>query len=339
MAEQSTGSDGRKFSTSTDYTQYGITDIPKTTVHTAWGRSRTFAGLHFKDWLFISVSLVNILAAIGLTIYRLVVVVKENSDSPDFTFTVLLLINAAFCTFYMLHGVLRERAYELYVFIIAILVVLVYCIIEYAFLNVEGRTTVKLVRMIAACILAPPNIYLAWSVARDFGYLEFKIVGASEVLQNMYKRASIFFCLMKFDLQVTSSFVLLALKEGTSLDILEQVSLGVGIPYTFLWGLLGWFMMEREIKALAWVFMVTGLVKPSYYIFKIVKVYMDLSTNKDLSSTIIYSLLAAGALCLLVWIILMLELPVVYRNFGKGLKEKAFAKKVNESTGLLSNKI
>lgn len=45
----------------------------------------------------------------------------------------------------MLHGVLRERAYELYVFIIAILVVLVYCIVEYAFLNVEGRTTVKLV--------------------------------------------------------------------------------------------------------------------------------------------------------------------------------------------------
>lgn len=51
-------------------------------------------GLHFKDWLFISVSFINILAAVGLTTYRLVVVVKENSDSSDFTFTVLLLINA-----------------------------------------------------------------------------------------------------------------------------------------------------------------------------------------------------------------------------------------------------
>lgn len=61
------------------------------------------------------------------------------------SYTVSFCFFAAFCTFYMLHGVLRERAYELYVFIIAILVVLVYCIVEYAFLNVEGRTTVKLV--------------------------------------------------------------------------------------------------------------------------------------------------------------------------------------------------
>ena len=44
----------------------------------------------------------------------------------------------------MLHGVLREREFELYAFVAAILVVLVYCVIEYI-VNAPGRNTVKLV--------------------------------------------------------------------------------------------------------------------------------------------------------------------------------------------------
>ena len=36
------------------------------------------------------------------------------------------------------------------------------------------------------------------------------------------------------------SFVVLALKEGTSLGTLEIVTLAVGIPYSLLWCILGW---------------------------------------------------------------------------------------------------
>ena len=58
---------------------------------------------------------------------------------------IIFLSVAVFCLFYVFHGLLRERIYELYVLIIAIIVVLLYCIVEYAFLNVDGRTTIKLV--------------------------------------------------------------------------------------------------------------------------------------------------------------------------------------------------
>ena len=40
--------------------------------------------------------------------------------------------------------------------------------------------------MIVALVMAPINIGLAVYVAREFGWLEFRIVGASEALQCMY---------------------------------------------------------------------------------------------------------------------------------------------------------
>lgn len=52
---------------------------------------------------------------------------------------------AGFCAFYVVHGILRERVYEIYAFVAAILVVLMYCILEYSLFNPAGRSTVKLV--------------------------------------------------------------------------------------------------------------------------------------------------------------------------------------------------
>lgn len=55
-----------------------------------------------------------------------------------------VFIFVAFSIFYVFHGLLREKKYELYVLILAILVVMVYCIVEYI-VNVDGRSTLKLV--------------------------------------------------------------------------------------------------------------------------------------------------------------------------------------------------
>ena len=49
-----------------------------------------------------------------------------------------------FCMFYVLNGVLSEEVYQLYVFIIAVSVIVVYCVIEYI-VNADGQTDIKLV--------------------------------------------------------------------------------------------------------------------------------------------------------------------------------------------------
>ncbi|KAK7102031.1 uncharacterized protein [Littorina saxatilis] len=322
---------------STDYSKYGITDVPKFAVTTALGKTKTFAGLYYKEWIFLVISFLNISTAVALTLARLVQVVEDDPKSSDFTFGILLLINAGFCLFYVLHGVLRERVYEIYAFMAAILVVLFYCILEYAVFNPSRRTDIKLGRLIVACVMAPPNIIIAWFVSRDFGYLEFRIVGASQFLQYLYRQAALFSCLLKFDLQATSSLVVLALKDGTSMSVLETVSLAVGLPFSVLWCLLGWVVLRRELKGGAIAFAVIGLVKPGYYLYKVITTYIDIRDGIEPSQTITYSLLAATALGLLVWLMLMWELTVVYKSFGKGLKEHTKDVLATETTGLLSS--
>ncbi|XP_062579074.1 uncharacterized protein LOC134240957 [Saccostrea cucullata] len=324
---------------STEYSKYGIKDAPKPAIATPLGQTRTCAGLDAKETIFLVVSIANILTALGLTLYRFITVIDDGkSDSSDFTFALILIINGVFCIFYVFHGLLREKKYELYVLILAILVVLVYCVVEYI-VNVDGRSTLKLVRMILAIVLAPPNIVLAWSVARHFGYLTFRIVGASEYLQHLYKQASIFSSMLKFDIQVTASFVILVLKDGTKLDVFQQVALSVGLPYSVLWNIFGWFTLRREWKAAAWVFAFLGLAKPTYYIYQIIQEYQRLDEkDTDKGEILVYSTLVAGTLGLLLWILIMIELKTVYTNFGKGLKERAFDVLATENTSLITGR-
>lgn len=325
------------------YSKYGITNIPKTTVTTAIGQTKTCVGLSYKEWGFLVLTTVNILTAIGLTTYRLVTVIDHHeTKTPDFTFIILLLLNAGFCLFYAIHGVLRERVYEMYALMAAVLVVMVYCIVEYSLSDGTSRSTLKLVRLILICSFAPPNMILAYFVAKHFGYLQFRIVGASEYLQYLYNQASLFSCLLKFDVQVTGSIVVLVLRNGTEVKLYEQIILGVGIPYALMWNILGWFVLRKELAKGAVVFAVLGFAKPAYYIFKIVQEYIDIkdknSKGENLEETIIYSTLAAALLALLVWVILMFELYKVYKNFGKGLKERAYDVLSSEHTSLITGR-
>ncbi|XP_046353344.2 uncharacterized protein LOC124133130 [Haliotis rufescens] len=306
---------------STNNIHLGLTD-PKTTAPTPIGKIKTFARLDRKERFFLLVSTINILVAVGLTIYSLVVVLKTDPESSDFTFTILLLINAGFCIFYVVHGLFRERVYEIYALMAAMFVVTMYCVLEFG-VNEEGRTTIKLVRMILAIVFTPPNYALGYFVAKAFGYVRFETVAASAHLNQLYRQADIFSCLLKFDCQASISFMILVLKNGTDITVLEQVNLGLGIPYTLVWSVLGWFVLRRELKRWTWVLAGAGVAKPAYYVYKLIKMYAHLTDDTDsYSITIVWSRLAAGAIALISWFILIAHLDIVQRNFGKGLKEK-----------------
>ena len=51
---------------------------------------KTFAGLEVVEMTFLTISIVNVFIAIGLTIDRLVELKK---DMPDYTFAIILIIN------------------------------------------------------------------------------------------------------------------------------------------------------------------------------------------------------------------------------------------------------
>ena len=51
---------------------------------------KTFAGLEVVEWVFLAISVVNVLVAFGITIDRLIELEK---DKPDYTFAIILFIN------------------------------------------------------------------------------------------------------------------------------------------------------------------------------------------------------------------------------------------------------
>jgi hypothetical protein len=54
-------------------------------------QTKTFAGLDREEWIFITISVANVMIAIGFTIARMT---QVGSDTPDFTFAIILIINA-----------------------------------------------------------------------------------------------------------------------------------------------------------------------------------------------------------------------------------------------------
>ncbi|XP_031570536.1 uncharacterized protein LOC116304888 [Actinia tenebrosa] len=309
----------------------------QTTV-TAIGKTKTFAGLEREEWLFVTISLVNIIITVGFTIKCMVDV---HSNSPDFTFAIILLVNAAFCFFYAIHGVLREREFEIYAYIAAATVVFTYIIINMA-VKPNHITAIKWARFGTILVFAPFNIYYGIVVARGFGFLEFKTVGAVVALQKMYRKAGIFSCLLKFDFQLAISLAVLVIYNPILLNLTNKVILGVGIPFQFIWSVLGWIMMRKELKYLVLVFIPASLVEPGYIIYRLdedirnwesntngtskgnmTAISASSTTNND-KDTLIYCFIVVAAIALLVRVLVLIALKFVVDNFGKGLRESVY---------------
>lgn len=282
---------------------------------------KTFPGLEVVEWKFLTISVINVLVAIGLTIERLV---KLEKDTPDYTFAIILFINIMFCFFYAVHGILREREFELYAYIVGIIVLLSYVCVD-LIVNKKKPTKLKWARFGAIIALGIPNIYFGIKVARDFGFLAFKVVGASESLHRMYRYAGMYSSLLKFDLQLGVSLAVFVITKVQVLRPQDKVTVGVGIPLQLAWSILGWFAMRREWMVLVYLFVPLSFVEPAYLIYRIYQVADNL--DKDLADgrdVLDYSFLGAASLAFVVRVLVLVALKLVVNNFGKGLKETVF---------------
>lgn len=290
------------------------------TTTTAIGKVKTLAGLELNEWIFLIISVINVLVAFALTIDRLVELKKY---LPEYTFAIIVFINIGFCLFYAIHGVLREREFELYAYIGAITAILVYIVIDLA-VN-ERRTRLKWGRFGAIICLGPPNIYFAIKVAQDFGYLAFRTVGASEGIHRMYRYAGRFSCLLKFDLQLAVSLSVLVITNVTKMSDEAKITVSVGVPLQLFWSILGWLAMRREKMQLVWIFCPISVVEPAYLIYRTASIINDWKwETAHGNGVLMYSFLGAAVAALLVRALLLYSLRCVVNNFGKGLKEQVF---------------
>ncbi|GFO49568.1 conserved plasma membrane protein [Plakobranchus ocellatus] len=282
---------------------------------TAMGKVRQLNDTSWQERIFFIMMLVSILAVLGFTIYRVATV---DQAEPDFTFGLVLLLQAGFCLIYLIDGILRERPSEIFILCLATLVIAFYLVMNYA----EGiQTDIKLVRLIVAICLAPfligMGLYIAWQYYVSKRII-FRTVGADATWQGMLQRLLIFQDMLKFDLQLGASMVILILVSGFDVSTRDIVVLAVGIPITFAWFLIGINAMPAESKPWAIVFAIVSPAEVGYIMYRFYKVEGYLSEKGGLASAVII----CGSVALIIRVIVMILFVLIFQSFGKGLKEQ-----------------
>uniref|UniRef100_A0A914V8M6 DUF7789 domain-containing protein n=1 Tax=Plectus sambesii TaxID=2011161 RepID=A0A914V8M6_9BILA len=318
----------------TDDTSQLIRPPPPQVIHDVLGyERRTWRSLRRLDWTFMAISTVSMGAVAGLTITRMVQYApalklfvpgaseyanRTSTQSIDFAFALLLLVNTVFCIYYVYSGLLRERLFEMYMYIGGVAVVVLYCVSEW-FINESRRSTIKDVRLGVAVVLGPVNIILAVLVVRSFGWLEFRIVGASETLQKIYRQRSFYFSFLAFDLQAAASFIALAMTDGQELFMWKIILTAVGIPLSVIYTLIGSIAVKRELKWLCALFATLSILVPAYVIFHTIRLFLEDSSG---TTFLISSTCFAGILLILVRFIMLIQLLIAAKNFGRGMRSE-----------------
>ncbi|XP_035697443.1 uncharacterized protein LOC118430583 [Branchiostoma floridae] len=312
-----------------------ISDLTKprhATQQTAIGPTRSCGSLEKHELLFLVLTILGLAATLGLTIYRLTSVEKTTAD---FTFALVLIINTVACLIFVVHGLMRERPYEVAIFIIADVIVLIYCIVNYAEKPRWDNPTehaVKLVRLIlvvvVSVIVVPLAVYILVSFYQSRNLI-FRTVGANAELQDMCDLTFFNEALLKLDFQLELSMVVLVMNNGTKLITEDIIVLSVGTVFVLVWATLGYLSMRFESKVLVIIFLLLWWCEPAYIIYKMVDVAQQLHNKHEDPTPEDANLVPAAAIacgiaaCLVHSLVLMVTWKV-WGNFGNGLKEKVY---------------
>ncbi|XP_065644932.1 uncharacterized protein LOC101241780 isoform X2 [Hydra vulgaris] len=211
---------------------------------------------------------------------------------------------------------------------------MLYCIVEYiwkGYLDKGEVHDLKLGRLIVISVVGPIDIGLGVKIAYKFytsKNLIFRTVGGNALLQNMCQTMFFFTAFLKFDFQLVISLLVLILNVSGSLTMGEKVVLGIGVPISFFWMILGFLMIRYENVKVSFIFWIIGLLEPTYIIWLFVKTANQIDAAKNngdnQNNVVLFCIFAAGILGLLLRTLIFVWSYFIFNNFNKGLKEKVY---------------
>lgn len=309
--------DGRE-SPPASFSQLGIpTSPPGLRNTTLFGPIKPLAALSRTEWAFFVISSSSLLVSVGFTVQRLGTLPRQ---SDDFTFAIMLLFTSLFCFFYIVHGILKERYHEIAVFIISTVLLVAYLIINVASTSeTDHKPLLKQVRLGVAVAFLLPIVYLGGRVARTYQQ-ERKLlyrINATQDLQSMLGWLFLCSSLVMFDVQLQGTMLIFVMEDGTNLSQMETIVLAVGVPVTVVWTVAAYITIYKESKVWLCVFIVLWFPNVVYVAFKL----YHLAPSESL--TVLYrAIIACAVLALLIRLLLAINMALVVRNFGRGVREK-----------------
>jgi hypothetical protein len=162
-------------------------------------------------------------------------------------------------------------------------------------------------------------IALGWKIYHEFGWQVYKFLGADRRIKTMYAHYQIFQCLIKFDLffwvGFSVQFIWLVLQRSDW----EYYLTCAALPLSILLLVEGHLAARHENKWMMFTFMSGCAGALVYFIYKLVKVFINKDTEQF--SSIYKTLTTFSVIAIALLLVTFVFAISVMANFGRGLKD------------------
>jgi len=161
-------------------------------------------------------------------------------------------------------------------------------------------------------------LLLSWKINTEFGWQNYKLLGADRRIKKIFFHFQVFECLLKFDVYFwigfSVQFIFLAL-DKTSIEYPLTIA---ALPVSLLLLLEGHLAARYENKWLMASFGVGTLAACVYFAYKLVRILMERTDQSFIN--VWKSLVGFSSACIGLIILTFIMGCIVFANFDKGLK-------------------
>lgn len=179
------------------------------------------------------------------------------------------------------------------------------------------------IRLLVCYTTLPISVYLIIRLADEISWTEFKIIGASDQFQDIYRQSGYFVSLLKLDFQLSTCALILEFKQGPFyIEAYSFVLVLVGLPLCLVTSLIGYRSVRLESLRSARLFLACQICMPVFICHQLYQIYNLPNVAKIDDYIVIYASMFVDAMVLVLKGVLVYETRVVAKNFDQGLKER-----------------
>jgi len=239
----------------------------------------------------------------------------------------IVIVCAIFYLYIAFDGVYKSNIFEIWAVILAILFVLAFVI--FRFVEAVPRQALQWATLFVVVVLDIGFVIIVSLVFKHFEMWKFRKLSQtlrdSKELRAKYKIYEAFIALLKLDVQ----FGVILILEGfffffSSLETIVEMA---AILITFGWAFLGNMAIRIESKKLMCVFFLFSVAEPINIIYKLIDIYRDDRSNLNFP---LYQIFFTAVVALIIRTVLIINVIVLVKNFGKGLRSEVFDPQANE---------
>jgi len=162
-------------------------------------------------------------------------------------------------------------------------------------------------------------IALGWKIYNEFGWKVYKFLGADRQKKRMYANYQVYECLIKFDVFFWVGFSVQFLRFVLSKSDWEYYVTIAALPLSIVLLVEGHLAARHESIMMMASFILGCVGAMVYFIYKLVKVILHIQVEpfKSVWKTLTVFSVIAIVLLLITFVFTI----IVFRNFGRGLKE------------------